>query len=73
MTIDADGVMREDDDVTEVVTAGGDLLTEEDIEALADEAERGYDIAKANRVVRCGASAGSTPRSAASVDESPER
>jgi hypothetical protein len=51
MTIDADGVMREDDDVTGVVTASGDVLTEEDLEALADEAERGYDLTRAKRVV----------------------
>jgi len=33
-----------------MTTAGGDELSEEDIEALADEAERGYDITKAARV-----------------------
>ncbi len=32
-----------------ITTAGGDELSEEDIEALADEAERGYDL-KATRV-----------------------
>jgi predicted HicB family RNase H-like nuclease len=31
-------------------TAGGDELSEEDIEALADEAERGYDLTNAKRV-----------------------
>jgi ribosome-binding protein aMBF1 (putative translation factor) len=31
-------------------TASGDELTEEDCEALADEAERGYDLTKAKRV-----------------------
>jgi CRISPR-associated endonuclease/helicase Cas3 len=31
-------------------TAGGDELSEEDIEALASEAERGYDLTKAKRV-----------------------
>jgi predicted HicB family RNase H-like nuclease len=31
-------------------TAAGDELTEDDLEALADEAERGYDLAKAKRV-----------------------
>jgi hypothetical protein len=34
----------------ELRTAGGDLLTDEIIEALADEAERGYDLSKAKRV-----------------------
>ena len=34
----------------ELRTAGGDLLTEEVIEALADEAERGYDLDKATKV-----------------------
>ena len=33
-----------------MTTAGGDELSEEDIEALADEAERGYDLDKAIRV-----------------------
>jgi predicted HicB family RNase H-like nuclease len=33
-----------------VKTAGGDKLTEYDLDALADEAERGYDLAKAKRV-----------------------
>ena len=33
-----------------ITTAGGDELSEEDIEALADEAERGYDLTKATRV-----------------------
>jgi hypothetical protein len=50
MTIDADRVMR-DDYVTEVVTASGDLLTQQDMEGLADEAERGYDLTRAKRVV----------------------
>lgn len=31
-------------------TAAGAVLTEEDIEALADEAERGYDLSKAKKV-----------------------
>lgn len=31
-------------------TASGDVLTDEDIEALADEAERGYDLSRATRV-----------------------
>ncbi|HEX5852635.1 MAG TPA: hypothetical protein VFY36_06050 [Solirubrobacteraceae bacterium] len=33
-----------------ITTAGGDELYEEDIEALADEAERGYDLERAERV-----------------------
>ena len=33
-----------------VRTKAGDVLTEQDIEALADEAERGYDLSKARRV-----------------------
>jgi predicted HicB family RNase H-like nuclease len=33
--------------MTKIRTAGGDELSEEDIEALADEAERGYDLDKA--------------------------
>lgn len=33
--------------MTVIRTAGGDVLTDEDIEALADEAERGYDLDKA--------------------------
>lgn len=33
-----------------IKTAAGDELTEEDIEALADEAERGYDLDKAIKV-----------------------
>jgi len=36
--------------MTEFKTAGGDVLTEEIIDALAEEAERGYDLAKAKRV-----------------------
>ncbi len=36
--------------MTKIRTAGGDELSEEDIEALADEAERGYDLDKAIRV-----------------------
>jgi hypothetical protein len=65
MTIDADGVMREDDDITEVVTASGDLLTQREIEALADEAERGYDLTRAKRVV--------ASRGAARADEDSQR
>ncbi len=33
-----------------IKTAGGDELSAKDIEALAAEAERGYDLAKARRV-----------------------
>lgn len=33
------------------VTRSGHVLTDEDIEALADEAERGYDLDKATRVI----------------------
>ncbi|HST55494.1 MAG TPA: ribbon-helix-helix protein, CopG family [Solirubrobacteraceae bacterium] len=36
--------------MTEFRTAGGDVLTDEIIDALADEAERGYDLTKAKRV-----------------------
>lgn len=36
--------------MTKIRTAAGDELSEEDIEALADEAERGYDLDKAIRV-----------------------
>jgi hypothetical protein len=36
--------------MTEFTTASGEILTDEDIEALADEAERGYDLDKATRV-----------------------
>lgn len=32
------------------ITSTGQELSEEDIEALADEAERGYDLSKAKRV-----------------------
>jgi hypothetical protein len=35
--------------MTKIRTAAGDELSEEDIEALADEAERGYDLDKAIR------------------------
>jgi predicted HicB family RNase H-like nuclease len=33
------------------ITSSGEELTEEDIEALADEAERGYDLGKSKRVM----------------------
>jgi hypothetical protein len=36
--------------MTKIRTAAGDELTEEDIEALADEAERGYDLDRAIKV-----------------------
>ena len=36
--------------MTKIRTAGGDELSEQDIEALADEAERGYDLDKAIKV-----------------------
>lgn len=36
--------------MTKFTTASGEVLTDEDIEALADEAERGYDLDKATKV-----------------------
>jgi CRISPR-associated endonuclease/helicase Cas3 len=36
--------------MTEFRTAGGDVLNDEVIDTLADEAERGYDLTKAKRV-----------------------
>ena len=36
--------------MTRLTTASGEVLTDEDIEALADEAERGYDLDKATKV-----------------------
>jgi hypothetical protein len=36
--------------MTKFTTASGEVLTDEDIEALADEAERGYDLSKATKV-----------------------
>jgi type I restriction enzyme, R subunit len=36
--------------MTKFTTASGEVLTDEDIEALANEAERGYDLDKAIRV-----------------------
>jgi len=36
--------------MTKFTTASGEVLTDEDIEALADEAERGYDLDEATRV-----------------------
>ena len=42
-------VSNKDEVVPPVRTKSGDLLTEEDIEALAAEAEAGYDLSKAKR------------------------
>ena len=57
--------------MTKVTTAAGDELSDQDIEALADEAERGYDVAKA-RPVRVGRpaldKADSSPRIQVRVD-----
>ena len=36
--------------MTTFTTASGEVLTDEDIEALADEAERGYDLDEATKV-----------------------
>jgi hypothetical protein len=36
--------------MSKFTTADGEALTEKDIEALADEAERGYDLDRATRV-----------------------
>ena len=36
--------------MTEFKTASGDVPTEEIVEELADEAERGYDLSKATKV-----------------------
>jgi predicted HicB family RNase H-like nuclease len=36
--------------MTKFRTAGGEVLTDKEIEALADEAERGYDLATATKV-----------------------
>jgi hypothetical protein len=36
--------------MTKFTTASGEVLTDKDIEALADEAERGYDLDKAIKV-----------------------
>jgi predicted HicB family RNase H-like nuclease len=54
-----------------VTTTGGDRLTDDDLEALADEAERGYDLAKAKRVTVGRPSLGATgvsPRVQVRVD-----
>jgi CRISPR-associated endonuclease/helicase Cas3 len=57
--------------MTEFRTAGGDVLTDEVIDALADEAERGYDLTKAKRVTFGRPSlgpAGTSPRVQIRVD-----
>jgi hypothetical protein len=36
--------------MTDFTTASGEVLTEQDVEELADEAERGYDLDKATKV-----------------------
>jgi predicted HicB family RNase H-like nuclease len=58
--------------VTEKIkTAGGDEPSEEDVEALADEAERGYGLTKAKRVTvgrPSLGSAGASPRVQVRVD-----
>jgi predicted HicB family RNase H-like nuclease len=54
-----------------ITTAGGDKLAEDDLEALADEAERGYDLTKAKRVAVGRPSLGATgvsPRVQVRVD-----
>jgi predicted HicB family RNase H-like nuclease len=57
--------------MTAVRTISGDELSEKDIEALADEAERGYDLSK-TRCVRVGrpalGKAGTSPRIQVRVD-----
>jgi hypothetical protein len=57
--------------MTKFTTASGEVLTDEDIEALADEAERGYDLGKATKVTigrpSLGA-AGPSPRVQVRVD-----
>jgi predicted HicB family RNase H-like nuclease len=54
-----------------VTTVAGDELTEDDLEALADEAERGYELANAKRVTVGRPSlgvAGASPRVQVRVD-----
>jgi predicted HicB family RNase H-like nuclease len=57
--------------MAKVRTLAGDQLSEQDLEALADEAERGYDLSKARRV-RLGrpalGKAGTSPRVQVRVD-----
>jgi hypothetical protein len=58
--------------MTKIVTSLGTELSEEDIEALADEAERGYDLSKALRVSvgrpALGVTPGASPRVQVRVD-----
>jgi Ribbon-helix-helix protein, copG family len=57
--------------MTEFRTAGGDLLTDELADALAEEAERGYDLTKATRLTHGRPSLGPTgvsPRVQVRVD-----
>lgn len=58
--------------MTKIITRLGTELSEEDIEALADEAERGYDLDKARRVYvgrpALGPSPGASPRVQVRVD-----
>jgi len=64
-----ESVTRTGDD--QVTTASGEVLTDKDIEALADEAERGYDLDKAIRVTVGRPSLGTkgaTPRVQVRVD-----
>jgi hypothetical protein len=58
--------------MSKIQTAAGDELTDADIEALADEAERGYDLSKAKTVMigrpSLGATGGASPRVQVRVD-----
>lgn len=58
--------------MTKIITSSGTELSEEDIEALADEAERGYDLSKALRVTvgrpALGPTPGASPRVQVRVD-----
>jgi predicted HicB family RNase H-like nuclease len=58
--------------MTKIITSLGTELSEEDIEALADEAERGYDLSKALRVTvgrpALGPTPGASPRVQVRVD-----
>jgi hypothetical protein len=60
--------------MTKIITSSGTELSEEDIEALADEAERGYDLSKALRVTvgrpALGSTPGASPRVQVRVDPS---
>ena len=57
--------------MTKFTTASGEVLTDEDIEALAEEAERGYELDKATKVTvgrpSLGAG-GASPRAQVRVD-----